>query len=159
MGDGSYEHPGCSGCRIGAWSDSFVTNGIYSAGGQIDPNGNFDVVVADESLIIQSINGPSVTLIDGGGAATCVYLTNKTLLVGFTLTNGFACTATTEGGVRIHYRRVVQLRADRQLDLGAYGGTLNRCMVSGNSGDGADYCTLNNCTLTGNSGYGPQTAR
>ena len=133
----------------------FVTNGIYSAGGQIDPNGNFDVVVADESLIIQSINGPSVTLIDGGGAATCVYLTNKTLLVGFTLTNGFACHGN-YGGVGCESTTAVLSNCvlTGNSISGAYGGTLNRCMVSGNSGDGADYCTLNNCTLTGNSGYG-----
>ena len=37
---------------------------------------------------------------------------------------------------------------------GAYGGTLNNCTLTGNTGwecgGGAYDCTLNNCTLTGN---------
>ena len=108
-------------------------------------------------------------------------------MVGFTLTNGAARLTGSVGSrrrgvLRIHQRRADQLRADAATRAimfggGAYGGTLNNCTLTGNTGSdggGADLlhaqqlhadwqlgggsygggafdCTLNNCTLTGNS--------
>ncbi len=65
-----------------------VTNGTYATGGATDPNGGFDIVVVDTPLTLQSVNGPDVTVINGGGVVRCLYLTNNVVLVGFTLTNG-----------------------------------------------------------------------
>ncbi len=158
-----------------------VTNGTYAAGGQVDPNGNFDLVVVDGPLTIRSVNGPGVTVINGGGAATCVYLGTNAVLAGFTLTNGVATNIWGGGGVYCEDASSVLTNCvltgnsvavfyDEYGDLeygaggGAYGGTLNHCTLAGNSGayytfapgGGAYGSTLNDCTLTGNSaaGYG-----
>jgi parallel beta-helix repeat protein len=90
----------------------------------------FDPLTVDRTLNIRSVNGPEFTAYGGG-----VFLTNGTSLFGFTLSDGDAGYG--GGG-------------------GASGGTLNNCIITGNSayyGGGAAYCTLNNCTLTGNSAH------
>lgn len=124
-----------------------VTDGIYAP-----------ITTANKIITIQSVNGATATIIDGGGVARCATLGSSaihtnTVLIGFTLRNGKtnygggsyygtlnACTlsgnsATTYGG-------------------GAHGGVLNACTLSGNSaknGGGAYESTLNTCTLSGNS--------
>jgi uncharacterized iron-regulated membrane protein len=62
-----------------------VTNGVYTP------------VTVNTPLTLQSAHGPAVTLINGGGTAQCVYLTNGAAMAGFTLTNGFAGTYGTYG--------------------------------------------------------------
>ncbi|MCL1920724.1 MAG: hypothetical protein FWG50_06555 [Kiritimatiellaeota bacterium] len=122
-----------------------VTNGVYAP-----------ISTDNKAITIQSVNGAEHTIIDGGGMHTptaagnevitigphrpppprgrCATLDIGSLLDGFTLTNGEA----DYGG-------------------GAYGGTLNNCVLTGNAanhyGGGAAECTLNNCTLSGNSAF------
>jgi hypothetical protein len=154
-----------------AGDEIVVTNGIYVGGSSVDPYGDSDCVVVDTPLTVQSVNGPDVTVIDGGGGATCVYLTNNAVLVGFTLTNGLADYA--NGGGVFCESNAVLTNCVLTGNLawadggGAYGGTLNNCTLTGNlavgwtgddvwesfggSGGGAYGGTLNNCTLTGNS--------
>jgi len=151
----------------GAGDQIVVTNGVYAGGSWVDPYGNVNCVVVDTPLSLQSVNGPDVTVIDGGGAGRCLYLTNNAVLVGFTLTNGV-------GGVYCESNAVltncVLTGNSASYDGGgAYGGTLNNCTLIGNSafyggwdctlicfayGGGASSCTLNNCTLIGNSASG-----
>jgi hypothetical protein len=122
-------------------------------------NGTYTPVTVNTPLLVQSVNGPGGTVIDGGGAAPCVYLTNNAVLVGFTLTNG-------SGGVYCEDASAVVSNCvltgnSSDVGGGAYGGTLNNCTLTGNSaisilyfggyGGGAYGSTLNNCTLTGNS--------
>jgi hypothetical protein len=124
----------------------FVTNGVYAP------------VTVNKPVTLQSVNGPNVTIIDGGGMAQCAYLTSNAVMVGFTLTHGVAENG---GGVYCESTDAVLtqcvLDGNAALDSsggGAYGGTLNNCTLSSNSGfngGGAYFCTLNNCTLTGNS--------
>ena len=147
LGDGSDEYPGRSGCRVGAGRDDSGDQWDFTpAGSQVDPNGNFDLVVVDRPLTIRSVNGPGVTVINGGGAATCVYLGTNAVLAGFTLTNGVATNIWGGGGVYCEDASSV----------------LTNCVLTGNSvavsmtntamrGGGAYGGTLNNCTLTGNS--------
>ena len=58
-------------------------------------DGTYGPIVVDKSTIlpsitIRSVNGPAVTIIDGGGTARCVELVSTVTLDGFTLTNGYA---------------------------------------------------------------------
>jgi hypothetical protein len=141
-----------------------VSNGVYQAG-----------VAVTKPVTVESVNGPDVTVINGLGAARCLYLTNDAVLVGFTLTNGYAGNG---GGVYCESASAVLLNCvvsgntATSVGGGAYGGTLNNCTLTGNTasghwgprgifggspyyvsgaGGGAYNCTLNNCTLLGNS--------
>ncbi len=121
-----------------AGDEVVVTNGIYATGGRsVDGHVNNRVVV-DKPLHVRSVNGPQSTTIDGGGSLRCVYLTSSASLSGFTLTDGGICC------VGVYYA----------VGGGAYGGTLNNCILTKNgvefAGGGAYGSTLNNCTLTGN---------
>jgi hypothetical protein len=158
-----------------AGDEIVVTNGVYAGGNWVDPYGDFDCVVVDKPLLLSSVNGPDVTVIDGGGWPRCVYLTNNAVIVGFTLTNGRAVYGN-GGGVYCEDTSCVLTNCvltGNTADYGgygggAYGGTLNNCTLARNLatgdwsdtnpvrynpgvGGGAYDSTLNNCTLTGNS--------
>jgi hypothetical protein len=152
-----------------AGDEIVVTNGRYATGGQMDPNGDYRCVVVDKPLTLQSVNGPQATVIDGGSAVGCVYLTNGATLFGFTLTNGVAGW---EGGGGVYCESTNAVLSNCVLSGnsaygggGACGGTLNNCTLTGSiatgfasffqwvpgDGGGALFGTLNNCTLIGNS--------
>ena len=144
-----------------------VTNGVYQTGERVAsefgaiPNR----VAVTKALIVRSINGPAVTVIQGYrdphstygyGGVRCVYLANGAALEGFTLTNGAAGYG---GGVWCESSSATVSNCMLTGNLaylggGATGGTLNNCRLNGNSstyGGGASGGTLNNCTLRGNS--------
>jgi len=147
-----------------AGDEIVVTNGIYAGASRLDPHFAYTCVVVDKPLVLNSVNGPDVTIINGGGAVRCLYLTNNTVMVGFTLTNGF--TYGNGGGVYCEATSAVLsncvLTGNSTPGInssggGAYGGTLNNCTLTGNSansGGGAENSTLSNCTLTGNVAFG-----
>ncbi|HVU26261.1 MAG TPA: right-handed parallel beta-helix repeat-containing protein [Verrucomicrobiae bacterium] len=141
-----------------------VTNGIYQSVGRSAPDGSPTSVVVTKAVTLQSVNGAVATLIDGISTMRCVYLTNGTSLLGFTLSNG---TAGFGGGVYCASTSVLVPNADVLVancllfnnSAGFSGGgastvTLSNCTFSGNSADGgggAAYSVLNNCILTNNS--------
>ena len=100
------------------------------------------ISTGDKRICIESMNGAELTFIDGGGTNRCATLSHSiegtnSVLVGFTLTNGYA---KNNGG-------------------GSFGGTLDRCIISrcmakGDDGDcaggGAYHGCLNNCLVVGN---------
>ncbi|MCL1920290.1 MAG: hypothetical protein FWG50_04305 [Kiritimatiellaeota bacterium] len=104
-----------------------ATNGTYAP-----------ITSGGRAITIRSVEGAGHTSIDGGGTNRCASLTSfvaafdNTVLIGFTLANGYA---EYNGG-------------------GAYGGTLNNCILTGNTaeynGGGAYDSVLNHCTLSGN---------
>jgi len=130
-----------------------VSNGVYATGGRALIGVVSNRVVLDKPLVLQSLNGPAVTVIQGSpnsdflglGAARCAYLCSGASLVGFTLTNGSAAA---------------------NDDLGGSGGgawcasptaLVTNCLLAGNraqSHGGAGYNgTYIGCTLAANSAY------
>jgi hypothetical protein len=154
-----------------------VTNGVYATGGRpVGTNLLSNRVAVDKPLVVQSVNGPQVTVIqgyqvpgatNGDSAIRCVYLAGNASLTGFTLTNGATRSIGDDineqsgGGIlcaslsAIVSSNVVCGNAANWAGGGVYGGTLDNCLLSGNaaeSGGAACSNTLNNCTLVGNWG-------
>jgi len=133
-----------------------VTNGVYQTGGRVAEGSLTNRVAVDKPVTVQSVNGPSVTVIGGftvsgtlfgSNAVRCVYMTNGATLAGFTLTNGAALNYASRedisgGGVYCQ----------------STSATLSNCVLAGNfshEGGGACLGTLIGCALIGNSVLGP----
>src|SRR5215475_13909037 len=145
-----------------------VTNGTYSIGGRtvvvvdtnfFTTNYYFNRVVVDKQLVLRSVNGPQVTVIDGQKIGRCVSLTSNAILAGFTLANGLV--SSSGGGVYCGDSTAVvsnctisaNIASSNNFGGGAYGGTLNNCTLTLNSaayGGGACNGILNNCIIFGN---------
>ena len=141
-----------------------VTNGEYSG-----------CVTVTNPLVLSSVNGPEVTIINGGGVTRCAFLLDGASLTGFTLTNGEALAVDFDqmifggGGavwcattnVFITNCIVTGCIAQKCPGGGVYKGTLYDCTLRGNgvvspagirlSGGGACGSTLHNCKLERNS--------
>jgi hypothetical protein len=150
-----------------------VTNGVYATGGEaVNGYSLTNRVVINKAVTVQSVNGASVTVIEGNplsgdSAVRCVYLTNGAALTGFTLRNG----ATRNdgdwdhelwgGGVWCESSNILVSSCILSNNMasdsggGSYQGTLESCLVVSNSstgnGAGAYFSTLTNCTVIGNS--------
>ena len=150
-----------------------VTNGVYRSGGRtVNGYALTNRVVVNKPIVVQSVNGPGVTSIEGyqvmgNSAVRCVYLTNGAALLGFTVTNGATRSTTGDlfhersgGGVwcessaTIVSNCVITHNSAYQGGGGSYYATLNDCVITSNSaynGGGAIYGALNDCVLTNNS--------
>ncbi|MEY2427418.1 MAG: hypothetical protein QOJ40_303 [Verrucomicrobiota bacterium] len=134
-----------------------VSNGVYNAGGRAVGNLVTNRVVINNFLSVRSVNGPAATIIDGSFAMRCVYVTNGTALVGFTVTNGIAdygggmiC----DGSGAVISNCVIIGNFGSEAG-GVYGeGRLFNCTLATNYSayaGGAANCTLVNCRIIGNS--------
>ena len=152
--------------NIAAFADTILVNdGLYKSGPTINVLGNNRVFTMSKRLLIQSLNGPEVTIIQGStNAATssmrCVYLTDGSVLSGFTLTNG----VTPSGGAGVYCDRpncivtncIIAGNYGNNINGGggAKGGTLLGCLLTNNladaNGGGAYSNTLVDCTLVSN---------
>jgi len=151
-----------------------VTNGVYDTGN----GGNAARVNVNRSLVLQSVNGPSVTIIKGAwdaatngpNALRCVYLANGATLSGFTLTGGATSTTSGNSGGGVYCESnngrvtncVIVGNSAWQAGGGAYLGTLVNCKIINNicglpsvgNGGGAAQSLLTNCIVAGNiAGY------
>src|SRR6185369_4586928 len=137
-----------------------VTNGSYSSGGRAAADSEINRVTVDKPLAVRSVNGPEVTIINGGQSVRCAYLASGAKLYGFTLRNGVAnygAGVFCKSASAVVSNCVVADNSAASSGSGAQGGTLNNCRLSGNRGSGvgavaggAANCTLNNCTLSAN---------
>ena len=155
-----------------------VTNGVYAAGARVTPGYACpNRVVMTNAIIVQSVNGPAVTIIQGHGvpgasAVRCAYMSAGTL-VGFTLTNGGTRTNGDKyydrsgGGVNMYAgdgmvsNCLIVGNAAQDSGGGTYYGTVNHCTISQNTaqeGGGTRYGTINYCTIIENAAtYGGGT--
>ncbi len=130
-----------------------VNSGIYNTGGKaVSGSTMTNRLAINKAIVVQSLNGPGVTLIAGQGsngcvgpgAIRCAYVGTNAVLSGFTLTNGFTLPLGEYGRY--------------QSGGGAYcepSGMLSNCVVAGNTaayqGGGVFQGTLQNCVLYQNS--------
>ncbi|MDF7798983.1 right-handed parallel beta-helix repeat-containing protein [Pontiellaceae bacterium B1224] len=149
----------------------FVTNGFYLLSSEIS---------VAKNISIQSINGPDVTIVDGGGITRCFNLgTSPCAISGLTITNGYS----SDSGGGIFCNNTSQIVSNcvvtgNESDLyggGMYNGNAIGCLIEDNiaaygggmiwgraegciflkneaiSGGGGMYSvTANNCTISGN---------
>jgi hypothetical protein len=157
-----------------------VTNGLYATGASYPPfSRTLTRVVVNKPLILQSVNGPRATIIqgykmpviiNGNAAVRCVFLTNNAVLVGFTLSNGATGTSSTDtigrygGGAccmttsAVLSNCVFHANSAFEGGAGVLNGTLYNCWLEGNStlgsGGGTSGAILSNCVLANNSAHG-----
>jgi hypothetical protein len=160
-----------------------VTNGVYSTGVEAGYTATSNRVVINKDIAARSVSGPAQTLIvgapdPGGGLGSksirCIYVAEVAVLDGFTLTNGYTRATPLGrspnergGGAWCETNAVLTnciIVGNHANDDGGgvYGGTLFRCIISGNStqdsldrdgdGGGADSATLYNCVVSNNHG-------
>ena len=126
-----------------------VTNGVYQNGGRaINSMDATNRITVTKHITIQSVNGPTLTIIEGyqvpgtligTNAVRCAYLTNGAMIAGFTLTNG-AC-----GISNYAYGGGILCASTSEV--------VSNCILTGNTattGGGAAFGTLLNCVVTSN---------
>jgi hypothetical protein len=130
-----------------------VNDGVYQTGGEtVNGFSLTNRVAINKAVTVQSVNGPSATIIQGypvigSNAVRCVYLNTNAVISGFTLTNG----ATLNTGDAIN----------EESGGGAFccpNSTVTNCVLIGNSafymGGGAfSSGTLINCSLILNNAF------
>ena len=148
-----------------------VTNGVYQYGSTGNNSQGYQRVGVAYHVLLQSVNGPSVTTIVGSytGQIRCIYLSAGATLSGCTLTNGLATGVAAEGGgVFVEPGATVTNCVIVGNDAvsgggGCYGNhdsnpgnpTVINCVIKQNYGpfgSAVNGCLVYNCLLTGNSG-------
>lgn len=134
----------------------WVTNGIYADGGRSVFGFTTNRVAITKAITLQSVNGPAVTVIQGGGCR-CAYLTNNACLSGFTLYYG-------NPPYQIDGRDLYDYR---ELNGGgawceSTSSTISNCIISQNSADyvggGVYGGTLVGCDIFDNRTWGQSYA-
>ena len=142
-----------------------VTNGVYQTGARLTSDGASNRVVVSKAVTLESVNGPSATVIAGVYArlssVRCVYLADEAALTGFTLANGGSMQSgggawCEDSNVTIS-NCVITNGFVYQSGGGTCGGQLFNCILINNTADqyggGAFQGALFNCLLTNNHAY------
>jgi hypothetical protein len=152
-----------------------VTNGTYASGSRVAFGSMMNRLAVTKAVIVQSINGPGQTSIQGhklplntygDSAVRCVYLTNGAVLAGFTLSGGATRKAGdilkercgggvwVEGSTAIVSNCVITGNSAFDHGGGAYGGTFINCTIIANRaeqhGGGIFNSVLSTCTMSQN---------
>ncbi len=127
-----------------------VTNGVYRTGQRVISDNSSNRVAVTKAVTVQSLLGPTVTSIDGAGEVRCVFLADGAVLMGFTLTNGYA--SENGGGIWCNSLDAIVTNCVLSGNAGgaSYQGTLYDCHFVNNTGNAADSGVLNTCVLTNN---------
>jgi hypothetical protein len=155
-----------------------VTNGLYATGGKSMDGVLTNRVSLDKAILVQSVNGPGVTVIQGAldptstngpAAVRCAWLTNNATLSGFTFRGGATQAAAAEGGgvygasvSATVYNCVLATNYASYSGGGAYQAAIHNSILLGNEavgsrsfggglGGGAAKCNLRNCFIISNS--------
>jgi Immunoglobulin I-set domain len=153
-----------------------VTDGVYATGGRAMAGTLTNRAALYKALTVQSVNGPFATFIQGAGATNgasavrCAWLTNGASLMGFTLQAGATQSPSDNnlsngGGAWCSSSNAVVANCCIVSNTayvyggGVYQGTLNNCLISGNSLGLQNYGAahnsyLNSCTVISNFSYG-----
>ncbi len=167
--DGDDDNDGASWATAKATLQAAVDAQAYPGGPVVVADGTYlltEEIVVDKEVLIQSLNGPEVTVIDGSGITRCFHLgSSPTLLSGFTIRNGYGRNidgagvyCTDETPVISNCRITDNVLEGYGSGSGMYGGTARRCVFSGNqtprSGGGLACGRAESCLFVGNSaGY------
>jgi hypothetical protein len=160
-----------------------VTNGVYAAGGRATPNMPLtNRVVITNAVIVESVNGSAVTIIQGAkdplltngpAAVRGVYFNGAgaAVLSGFTIMGGGSSTgsagnASLGGGalfinssIAVMTNCIITGNSSSIAGGGVFGGTLFNCTISSNNalpfggGGGVYNARLYNCVVTDNRAY------
>jgi hypothetical protein len=137
---------------------------IYQYGGTTVKEGQYIYsyrVGITNPITLQSVNGPAVTYINGAQTANGsggLYLTDGVNLSGFTITNGWIFSTSTNATIT----NCIITHCENEAQSGgggAYSGTFYNCTFTANTGfpygGAALMSVLNNCLISNNSaGYG-----
>jgi hypothetical protein len=133
-----------------------VSNGTYASGGRAVYGALTNRVAVTRSVLLQSLNGPDVTAIEGFqepgtvnglSAVRCVYLASGSTLAGFTLRDGATRVGNSttpeldssgggvwsESSLTVISNCVISSNACNWYGAGSYSGTLLNCTVSNNT--------------------------
>ena len=138
-----------------------VSNGVYSMGWRYDPTTfNQTRIVITNEVLVQAMNGPSVTTIKGDQSypgTRCAYVGSNAMLSGFTLTGALLHDHTSGGGVWCESSAQVTncIISSNECYLGGavFGGVIRDSTLVKNiaiSGGGAYGSTLNDCLVKNN---------
>jgi hypothetical protein len=144
-----------------------VTNGVYATGDRMWYDSGRNRVTVTNSILLQSVNGPTVTAIQGlqaGGtnAVRCVLLGSGARLAGFTITNGRSGVANYPQGGGVYCQSsnsfvsncILVKNIANDSGGGVYRGTVVASILkdnSGGTGGGASFSTVLECLVTKNS--------
>ena len=130
-----------------------VTNGVYAVGGIAMESNLTNRVALNQAVMVQSVNGPWVTTIQGGNvpngtaALRCAWLTNGAALVGFTL----------RGGATRIIGDPIGLESGGGVLCASSNSLVENCLIYSNTanfqGGGVYSGTLRNCAIYGNPVY------
>jgi len=108
-----------------------VSNGVYYPAGTI--------VLSNQNLTVQGLNGPDATIVDGSGAHALFDVVNGGLVTGLTITNGAEIIDDAGGGVMVEDGRIdncVIVRCTAKYGAGLQVGSrgiASSCIIRGNS--------------------------